>query len=567
MEDKRTLSEPQLKQSPYTVEELRAFMSGLEGRYDLARVVDPVECRKLELQEDGKVEALGSCYSIWNADQKCKNCSSAVACRTGCHQEKLEHYQDRDYFIQSNPVSLRLEDGSVYNAVIELVNIRQETAQGGNDRAAENENGNGARYQAQHDSLTGALTADAFYEQARKTIQGEPTRAWVVITANIVNFRLVNTLFGVMKGNEVLVRTAALLRELAERADGLCGRLGADQFALLLPRAQYRENDLLLLARSLEKTFHSGLYTFCIHFGVCRVDDASLPVSVLCGRANSALYTIRDDLTQTVAYFNDDILQNMLREQKVISSFDEALRSGQFQMYLQPLVKEDGIAVGAEALVRWRKPDGTMVMPGAFIGILENAGLIQKLDLYIWERAVQQLRAWQNTHRSELTISVNMSAKDFYSLDVYEVLTGLVERYGVDAAKLRLEITETALLVEPDKSIAIVSALREKGFLVEIDDFGKGYSSLSLLKNIQADVLKIDMGFLQEIRDRKRSGIILKSVINMAGLLGMEVITEGVETREQLAALADMGCSRFQGFYFSRPIPVEEFETRFAAEG
>jgi EAL domain-containing protein (putative c-di-GMP-specific phosphodiesterase class I) len=202
-------------------------------------------------------------------------------------------------------------------------------------------------------------------------------------------------------------------------------------------------------------------------------------------------------------------------------------------------------------------------MPGDFIETLENAGLIQKLDMYIWELAVRQLSKWRTEGREKLTISVNMSARDFYSIDVYDVLTGLVDRYGVDSRMLRLEITETALLVDPDKSDGIVSKLRENGFLVEIDDFGKGYSSLSLLKNIEADVLKIDMGFLREIRDSERSRIILKSIICLAESLGMDVITEGVETEQQLRVLSEMGCSYYQGYYFSRPVPVDEFETKF----
>ena len=143
------------------------------------------------------------------------------------------------------------------------------------------------------------------------------------------------------------------------------------------------------------------------------------------------------------------------------------------------------------------------------------------------------------------------------------MLTKLTEKYNVDNSMLRLEITETALLVEPDKSDAIVTRLRKDGFIVEIDDFGRGYSSLSLLKSIQADVLKIDRSFLCEMRDKKRSRIILETVINMATSLGMEVISEGVETEEQLHSLSAMGCSHFQGYYFSRPVPVDEFEANY----
>lgn len=232
-------------------------------------------------------------------------------------------------------------------------------------------------------------------------------------------------------------------------------------------------------------------------------------------------------------------------------------------MYLQPLVDRTGTVVGAEALARWQRPDGTMVMPADFIETLENSGLIHRLDMYIWELAVKQLSEWKDTERSRLTISVNMSARDFYSIEVYDVLTKLTEKYGVDSSRLRLEITETALLVEPEKSNDVISRLRGKGFLVEVDDFGKGYSSLSMLKNIQADVLKIDMNFLREIKDRERSRIILQSVISLAESLGMDVITEGVETESQLKELSEMGCSHFQGYYFSKPIPVEEFEMKY----
>ncbi len=156
-----------------------------------------------------------------------------------------------------------------------------------------------------------------------------------------------------------------------------------------------------------------------------------------------------------------------------------------------------------------------------------------------------------------------MFAKDLYTLDVYQVLTGLIARYGVPAERLRVEITETALLEDPANSNAVISRLRQRGFLVEIDDFGKGFSSLSTLKDIHADVLKIDMSLLNEIETRQRSRTILASIINMARSLGMGVVTEGIETKSQLQSLAAMGCEIFQGYYFSRPITVEEFELRY----
>ncbi len=273
------------------------------------------------------------CYGVWESDQRCVNCSSAAACRTGCSREKKEQFQDHIFNIQSNPIKLKLTDGGVYEAVLELVSIRRDPDKPPakvNDRAAEDADDHAIRYMAQHDSLTGLLNAEAFYELARVYIREKEERNWVMITGNITAFRMVNDLFGVTKGNEVLMRTAELLRELADRAGGLCGRLGADQFALLLPREQYREEELWETARALSGTINSGIYTLNIHFGVYKIADPSLPVSVMCDRANIAQRTIREDMRETVAHFTDALMKKHLFEQEVISGFDRALREERF---------------------------------------------------------------------------------------------------------------------------------------------------------------------------------------------------------------------------------------------
>ena len=559
------IPDPQMRPAEYTVDELKKFLREMSEKHALARVVDPIECRIIELKEDGSVSMNESCYGIWNSEQKCINCSSALACRTGCHQEKAEHFKDNYYFVQSNPVKLKLSNGSIYDAVVELVNVEKESDVAANNREAENIGTRAAHYLAHHDSLTNVLNSDAFYELTRGMIKNSPGKAWVMITSNIMNFRLINTLFGDQRGNEVLARTASMLREVSEASKGLCGRLGSDQFAVLISRNAYKEDRLISIAKTLAEIYNSGIYTFYIHFGVYEIDDPSIPVSVMCGRANSALRTIREDLTRTVAYFDESILQKIVMEQTVLGSFDEALGSGQFRMYLQPLVRKDGTVIGAEALARWYRPDGSTIMPKDFIETLESAGLIHKLDRYMWELAVKQLSLWKGTEKQDLAISVNVSAKDFYSIDVAREIKELVDRYDVDSHMLRLEITETAFLGTSDKYENIVSDLRQQGFLVEIDDFGKDNSTLSFLKDIKADVLKIDMSFLQEIKDRDRNRIILKSVISMAASLGMDVITEGVETEEQFHELTELGCNHFQGYFFCRPVPVDVFEMKYTS--
>ena len=559
---KRNRDEVGDNKAGYTGEQMKALLESMSGMYDLARVVDPIECRILDIGSDGTISRKERCYGIWNSDQKCVNCTSALACQTRSKQKKDESFDDQVYHIQSNPVTLLLPDGGAYDAVVELVSIEKEAqnAQDANDRAAENVNQKGTRYHAQHDSLTKVLNANAFSELSREEIAKHAKSHWTMITTNIMDFRLINTLFGAQKGNEVLVRTGAVLRRIARMSNGLCARLGGDQFAMLIPRSMYREEALADAAQALSDEFSTGQYTFCMHFGVYEVEDAAIPVSVMCDRANTALRTIRKDLREYVAYFDDDMMQESLFAQKVISGFEDAMNEGRLMMFLQPLALKDGSIFGAEALVRWRQPDGAIVMPVDFIETLERAGLIYRLDMFIWECAVKQLASWSGTPKQDLTISVNMSAKDFFFIDVYQVLTDLVSKYNVPSNKLRVEITETALIDDPKFGNEVVSKLQQKGFLVEIDDFGKGHSSLSQLRDINADVLKIDMSLIREIESKPRSRTILESIVNMAISLGMDVIAEGVETSTQLELLAAMGCRHFQGYYFSRPICVDDFE-------
>ena len=556
-----------VREKEYTIDEMRTLLNGMSGMYDLARIVDPIECQVLTLQKDGTICMNESCYNIWNADRKCVNCSSAVACKTGCHQEKTENFKDQVYHIQSNPVKLKLPDGGRCSVVMELVSVDAEPAKERkvtvNDRESENEKETAFRYLATYDTLTGLLKSDMFYEQARKQMASDPRKSWTIVTGDVMQFKLFNNLFGAEKGNEALIKTAEILKEIADRCGGLCSRLYRDKFTLLLPSDQYRESDFTEAADALKSAFSNGMYTFCIHFGVYENKNADIPVTVMRDRADMARRTINQNVNRIVAYFDGEIMEKSLQNQEIISNFDEALKNGHLQMYLQPITGEDGIPFSAEALVRWVRPDGTVISPALFIETLEDAGLIHELDKAVWEQAVKQLSAWKNTDWKDLTISVNVSAKDFYSIDIYRILTGLTEKYGVSNDRLRLEITESALVKEPERRHPVLSRLQEAGFLIEIDDFGKGQSSLSLLKDIRADILKLDMGFLRETENRKRGQIILRTVITMANELGMQVIAEGIETEKQLRSLSSMGCDHFQGYYFSRPIPVADFENKY----
>ena len=282
-----------------------------------------------------------------------------------------------------------------------------------------------------------------------------------------------------------------------------------------------------------------------------------------CDRAILAISTIKNSYHRSVARYETHLLDSFMTEHKIISQFEEALHSGQFEAYIQPQITADGQIFGGEALVRWNHPIRGFVSPALFIDVFEQTGLISRLDRYMWERACMELRKWQDNGLGGRYISVNISKKDFFLMDVTEVLTSLVRRYGIDPRCLHLEITETAVMSDPKKQTDIIRQLRNFGFVVEIDDFGSGYSSLNTLKDLNVDVLKVDMGFLTTTENLDRSMTILKMIIALAKSLDMEVITEGVETSEQVRFLTEFGCDVFQGFFFAKPMQVSDFEARY----
>ena len=219
--------------------------------------------------------------------------------------------------------------------------------------------------------------------------------------------------------------------------------------------------------------------------------------------------------------------------------------------------------LGAEALVRWIHPVKGMISPAEFIGVFERNGTITKLDYYMWETACMQLRKWKEQGREDIYISVNISPKDFYFMDVYKAFTELVAKHGISPANLKLEITETAMMSELERQRKLIARLRAAGFVVEMDDFGSCYSSLNMLKDIQVDTLKIDMAFLGKTDNEDRASKILKMVVELSKQLEIPVITEGVETHDQVEFLRKIGCDMFQGYYFAKPMDVSAFEEKY----
>lgn len=420
-------------------------------------------------------------------------------------------------------------------------------------------------FRARHDSLTGAYNKEYFCDAARKLLNDNPRKDYFILLSDVRNFKMINELFGRQVGDKVLIQISQLLEQHV-RPGAIYARYTDDRFAVI---AEWEGFDEKLLAdRIRNDTYLTGdlSYPVIIHTGIYKIVERDLPITAMVDRAQMALNNIKTEYNTRIAYYDEDLRENLIWEQMITGELDEALAEGQIRPYLQPQMNTDGKMEGAEVLVRWLHPTQGLLSPAKFLPVFEKNGMIAEVDSYIWEEACKILAKWKKEGRDQLYLSINISPKDFYYMDVYQVITDLVKKYDIDLHNLHLEITETVLLTEMEKRLALIQRLQSDGFKVEMDDFGSGYSSLNMLKDIPVDVLKIDMVFLRKTKYVEKAKQILRTIIEMSYRLGIDAITEGVETKEQVDMLTDMGCRMFQGYYFSKPIPLQEFEEKYLTD-
>ena len=417
---------------------------------------------------------------------------------------------------------------------------------------------------ATHDRLTDLYIKEHFYEQAEKYIKSHVDEELYIVCTDIKDFKMINDFFGSRMGDAVLQNYADKIRKNEDKMITY-GRLGNDNFAVLIKKDDFREEyfDLTTQEAFAGSTYSEVVFGIVAYAGVYQVVERDLLVSVMCGRARMALNTIKGSRTRKVAYYDNELRDNILYEQELSGDLEEAIEQEQLQMYLQPQAVADETVIGAEALIRWEHPERGTLGPDVFIPIFERNGLITEVDKYMWEAACKQLRKWKDEGKKELYISVNISPKDFYFVDVYQTFVGLLEKYQIDPGRLKLEITESAVMMDFERHRELINKLRSLGFVVEMDDFGSAYSSLNMLKDIDVDVLKLDMAFLRQSQNTERGQAILKMVIGLSKCLGIPVISEGVETAEQLKFLTELGCDMFQGYYLGRPMDVKQFENKY----
>jgi len=412
------------------------------------------------------------------------------------------------------------------------------------------------------DALTGLYVREFFYIHISRYFHSDSNRQMDAIVLNVNKLRIVNELRGREYGDAVLRNIGAKIREIAERSEGIACRSEGDCFfiyAVHRDAACYADWYDEIVAEANKAAGNSKI---TLKIGVYQNADKNMEIERIFDRALIACNTLVNQYGVKYALYDEEMHNKELYSEKLLGDMDTALEKKQFKIFYQPKYRISGdkpVLCSAEALVRWSHPDLGMVSPGTFIPLFEMNGLIYRLDRYVWEEAAIQVRAWKEAFGVVIPVSVNVSRMDVYESGLENSLMEIVKSNGLKPEDLYLEITESAYTDNSEQIVDVVTGLREKGFVVEMDDFGSGYSSLNMLATLPIDALKLDMRFIRNICTSGVDYRLVKLMIDTAALMSIPTIAEGVETEEQYRLLREVGCDIVQGYYFSKPVPAEEF--------
>ena len=416
--------------------------------------------------------------------------------------------------------------------------------------------------QTENDQLTGLYTKEYFYSYCDRYDTRHPDTDMDAVLININHYHFILERYGKGVAEDVLKRIASSISDLLSETGGYASRRDTDIFLVYMPHI---EDHRSLLDNISEAARIDGVdeNTVRLRMGVYPYADKDLDVEMRFDRARLASETVRNAFAGEVAIYDEDLNESSKFSDQLLIDCARAIEEEQFTVHFQPkynIKGEKNVLSSAEALVRWIHPELGFINPGLFIELFERNGLIHQLDRYVWRKAAKQIRDWKDRFGITVPVSVNVSRVDMFDPVVTEELNDIVEEFDLDHRDLILEVTESAYAEDSDHIIATVEKLRELGFLIEMDDFGSGYSSLNMLTELPIDALKLDMQFIRSAFSNGKNTRMVEIVIDIADSLGVPVIAEGVETAEQLAALKSMGCDVVQGYYFSKPVPAESFE-------
>lgn len=460
--------------------------------------------------------------------------------------------------MKATPISSDSENPQFYAI---LIDISKEKQQEEINRIATEQ----LQFRALHDVLTTLYNRDGFCTTVQRLLDHArvapaPERYGIALW-NLQRFKIVNDLFGKDTGDMLLKEMAGCIRAYFENeeADIVIGRLSGDHFVSFSPMRCLNPQAMLQHASNRLSSLNLQ-YPLSVNLSLYEIDDLQVPVQLMCDRANLALQTIQDNYDKRYVFYDASLRKDLMREQEIVACMQNALTERQFVIYLQPVYSLANYRpISAEALVRWIHPTLGFISPGAFIPVFEKNGFISKLDAYVWEETCRYLRGRLDAGQTVVPISVNASRRSLYNPNLCEEICALVKKYHLSPDLLKFEITESAYTSNPEQILQTTSQLRAAGFAILMDDFGSGYSSLNTLKDITVDILKIDMKFMADFDTNERAGSILTSVVRMARWLRLPVIAEGVELESQVRFLKSIGCDRIQGYFFSKPLPIPEF--------
>jgi len=416
-------------------------------------------------------------------------------------------------------------------------------------------------HETERDELTGLFHKEFFFEYGRILDDRNENMPMDAIVIDINRFHLVNELYGREFGDQVLKILGKSIHEFVNANGGLACRSDSNCFYVYIPHQENLNEVLSAQIEKIDSTFTEPK----IHIRVGAYSDDGSFVNIeqrfdcarlACGRLSKAYET-------SYGFYSAELHDIELHSEHLINDMDRALAEKQFKVYYQPKYNIEGDTprlCSAEALIRWFHPTYGMVSPGEFISLFEDKGLIHKLDRYVWNEAAAQIKAWKDKYGVSVPVSVNVSRVDVFDPLLGDTMQEIVTNNGLEAKDLLLEITESAYTDNSQQIVDTVMALRNRGFKIEMDDFGSGYSSLNMLTSLPIDALKLDMKFIRNICNNKKDCGLVEIMIKIADLLEVPIIAEGVETREQMELLKGIGCEIIQGYYFSKPVPPEEFE-------
>ncbi len=417
------------------------------------------------------------------------------------------------------------------------------------------------------DMLTGLFQREYFMSYVETADNYAPNQDNDIIVLNINRFHIINELHGRDYGDLVLAEIGKAIKKFVEEKHGIACRNNADVFFIYIPHQEKPEELLWQIHLQLEYTLEDPKTR--IRMGIYSHVDKSIEKEKRFDCAMLACNSIKGNYSASIAQYDVAMHEREAYDERLLNDMEKALNEKQFEVYYQPkyaIQTDEPYLSSAEALIRWKHPELGLINPGLFIPVFEENGRIQKLDNYIWKAVAEQIAKWKKKYKKTVPVSVNVSRISLLEPDFVDNICEIVKNAGISPTEYMLEVTESAYTEDSQRIIEVVKELRALGFHIEMDDFGTGYSSLNMISSLPIDVIKLDSGFVRKIHENPKDYRMVEIIMEIAKLLGVKVVAEGVEYESQHELLKKVGVHVIQGYYYSRPVPAVEFE-KFIEDG